>query len=151
MLNLGVMKSANRSRSSMMEVSFGSIEYLIISQSEAAVQSCSDSVETLLPRNCLAFCGNRVRVVHLEANRVLQYTETFLIPYSLSAIFWGGWAIQLKYLVFEMGSELWSIDYLNFQGFSSIFVPQSVRFIGSPGLANTASLASVFFLIATLL
>jgi hypothetical protein len=143
------MKSANGSRSFMLEVSVDSIKYGIISETEAVVQRCSRPVTALLPRNFLAFGGDRLRVAHLDTRAVSTSVNVVLIPYSLHTIFCGGYShsTQSISLLFEIGSELLSIDPSAFRRFatSSIFIPQSIRFIGSHAFLGQESAACVHF------
>jgi hypothetical protein len=133
----------------MSTVSVGLIEYQIISETEAAVQTRLHSLTTLLPRNSVAFRGNRVRVTHLNTRVLSESVNIVVIAYSLHSIFCGDNVKlnQLESLVFELGSELVSIDSSAFQGFSStsIFIPPSVRFIGSSAFSANKSAGCVHF------
>jgi hypothetical protein len=136
----------------MFEISVESIGYQIISKAEAVIQ-CSDySVTALLSRNCLAFHGGLIRVAHLSTSTLSMLLKIILIPYSLHTISGGGDAdsIQLKHVVFEMGSELASISPFAVRRFSPIFIfiPQSVGFIGSLAFGSTGSAACVHFKLA---
>jgi hypothetical protein len=116
------MKSANRPRSFMLQVSIGSISYQIISDAEAIVEYCDSSIKTLLPRNSFPFSGNRVRVTHLNTCARSKSTNIVIIPYSIHTIFDSCdiYFIPLPYLVFENGCELRVIDSLNFKQFSPL-------------------------------
>jgi hypothetical protein len=86
----------------MLAVLHESIGYWITPNAEAVIQSCSDSIETPLPRNCLAFCGDRIRVSHLETDAIPTYAKIFVIPHSIHTVVGVGEIelSELKYLVF---------------------------------------------------
>jgi hypothetical protein len=133
----------------MAEVSVESISYQIITEAQVVIQCCDDSVTTLLPRNCIPFCANRARVAHLTIRVLRKSTTIMLIPYSIFTIFGGcEFALMcLQSLAFEFGSELSSISSSIFRIFSvsSIFIPQSVCFIGYYAFLANNSITCVHF------
>jgi hypothetical protein len=133
----------------MVEVSVESIRYLIISETEATVQTCSCSIKTLLHGNVLVFGRNRIGVAHLNTCTLSNPTKIVLIPYSLHTIFGGGWVdlAQLKYRVSEREGELASIDRSAFRkrAATSSFIPQSVCFITFSAFAYNESVPCVHF------
>jgi hypothetical protein len=133
----------------MVTLPVDSIEYKIISDAEAVIEWCDDSVATVLPRNSVAFRGSLFRVAHLNTDAVSESTNLFLIPYSIHAIFRAGESCigESHSLAFEFGSELESIGRLAFFGFSipSIYIPCSVHFISTFAFEEVHSVACINF------
>jgi hypothetical protein len=118
----------------MVVVSVESIDYRIFGDGTAIVQSCNDFSPILLPRNCVTLNGWRVYVPHLGIAVSANVFNASLIPYSLHSIslFPANWTSNLKYLVFEFGSQLESILNLSFVSskLRSLFLSSTVHFIG---------------------
>jgi hypothetical protein len=115
-------------------VSVESIDYRIFGDNTAIVQSCQDSTPMLLPRNCIASSVRRISVTQLRIAGSARVINTLLIPYSLHivSLFPASRTGNLKYLVFEFGSELESISdsAFAFSSLRSLFFPPTLRFIG---------------------
>jgi hypothetical protein len=126
-----------------------SIEYGILCDSKAGVQSWNDDITTLLPRNSVAFSGTRVPIAHLRTSWFTEDVETVLIPYSLHTIscFDLNESNQLEYLVFECGSELQSISALGFAlaRLRSLFIPRTLRFICPWAFSRYTCIACIHF------
>jgi hypothetical protein len=126
-----------------------SIQYQVISDTEAVAQFCSDFVASLVPRNCVACRGNCVTVAHFRPAGPYPSLKTILLPHSVHTI--SAFSLyhgdQVESLVFEWGSELPFIGFSTFQGLppTSIFIPGSVSFIGTSGFADCYSAHSLVF------
>jgi hypothetical protein len=133
----------------MFKVSIDSIAYRVISDAHAIIQYCDDSITTLFPRNCLAFCGTRVRVTHLNTGGLNILAQVILVPYSIHTIFRLGYVSLsgLTSLAFEFGSELSSMALSAFPRFSApvIFLPRSLRFIVKSPFVDRVSVTCVQF------
>jgi hypothetical protein len=133
----------------MSGISADAIRYSISSDGVAAVQSCDDCVSILLPRNSVPFDGALVRVRVLRAIDVPDSVNIVLIPYSIhhmnSDVF--RFRSCLKSVAFELSSELYLIVPSAFQQcpLQSIFIPQSIDFIGSKAFEGCESIACVSF------
>jgi hypothetical protein len=83
----------------MSKVVLDPITYGVITNAEAIIDSCGNSVIAAYPRNSIVFCGNRVRVSHLRClledfcpfRLGFRRTSviTILTPYSIRTIFGG--------------------------------------------------------------
>jgi hypothetical protein len=131
----------------MVILSLDSLQYRIFSDTEANIESLNNnSVAAVFIRNSIAFSGTRVRIAHLRAPVDIK---TIVIPYSVHTIFCpsDGGAHELKSLVFEFGSDLRSIAASSFRRskFESVFLPRSIRFIGSSAFDMCESVSRVYF------
>jgi hypothetical protein len=130
----------------MIELSLDWIAYQIFSDTKAIIKSCNHFATSVFFRNCVSFDGNCVKVAHLSAR---GFGKTILVPYSIHTIFCPTSPFQhvLELVVFEFGSELRSIAPSTFQQsqLKSIFLPQSVRFVGQSAFSRCDSLDCVHF------
>jgi hypothetical protein len=85
-----------------------SIDYHILCDHRAIIQSSNNSIAALLPRNCVTFNGSQISVTHLLASALRGVVKPILIPYSLQTIsgFYPPALRGLEYLVFECGSPV---------------------------------------------
>jgi hypothetical protein len=67
-------------------VSAESIDYRILCDDTAIIQSSKNPNAVFLPRNCIAFNGTRVSVTDLRALAIRRVVKVIVIPYSLRAI-----------------------------------------------------------------
>jgi hypothetical protein len=144
----------------MKVVSAESIDYGILCDDKAIIQSSNNPKATFLPRNCIAFDGTRVSVTDLRALTFRPLVKIIIIPYSLRAIsnLNGTDALssysrptKLEYLDFEFGSDLQSICDFAFakSPLKSLFSRlQSILLVKAPFLI--ASLSNVFILSVSL-
>jgi hypothetical protein len=106
-------------------VSLASIDYRIFADNKAMIQSVNNSVTIALPRNCVPANGRRVTITHLRLGALPNIARAIVIPYSLHAIFGFHYTClrELKYVVFEFGSEFQSITDSAFRcsGLRSLF------------------------------
>jgi hypothetical protein len=106
-----------------------SIDYRILCDGNAAIQSCSELITALLPRNCVIFDGVPVSVTHLQSAALRDAVQALMIPHSLHTIsdFDRSVTRKLEYLVVESGTELDSIAFGLYSLLSSIpvFATQS--------------------------
>jgi hypothetical protein len=132
------------------EVVVHSISYGILSNAEATIQSCEESVIAAYPRNSIVFRGTRFRFpfevsaagprsVRFSYDR--EFVNPVLIPYSVHTIFSGDIFEHWEDLPFEFGSELQSIGGGTFGGSSLqyVLIPQSVNFLDEHSFARCAS------------
>jgi hypothetical protein len=127
------------------------IEYRIVCNCQAIVQSLNNSITIAIPRNCVAVNGTCFSVAHLRVRALPTILRTIVIPYSLHTIF-GLSPLQthmreLEYLVFEFGSELQSISDWAFasSSFRSVLFPATVRFIGQSAFYNCSAVVFLNF------
>jgi hypothetical protein len=130
-------------------VSADSINYGILCDAKAVIQSWNDSITTLLPRNYVIFNGTRICIAHLRTAWFSDSVETVLIPYSLQTIycFESGEAPKLEYLIFEFGSELRAIldGAFAHSGLRSLFLPPTLLFLAANAFIRCDSVACVHF------
>jgi hypothetical protein len=133
----------------MTKVSVDLIDYQILSKTEAIIQSCDASDQTLIPRNLVAFRGNLVKVAHSRSTPLRGSVNIIVIHYCFHAIFGDeiSFGYGLQSMVFEFGSELEVLGSSAFRGlsFQSLFIPQSVSFIGSSAFSNCHFVTCLFF------
>jgi hypothetical protein len=122
------------------------ISYRILLDAEAVVESCTNSITTLLARNSVPFRGSCIRVAHL---RTYSSAKTFLVPYSIRTIFPSHIfsPVRLESIVFEFGSKLEMIHPLAFSEWqlNKFFLPESIRSIGESAFSRCRSLFCVHF------
>jgi hypothetical protein len=120
-----------------------SIDYHILCDGKAVVQSCNQSITALLPRSCVIVNGAPAIVTHLRLTVLTGAVQTVLIPHSLHTMcsFDLPEIRKLEYLVFESGTKLRSIASAVFacSGLRSLFLPSTVRIIGTKAFANCES------------
>jgi hypothetical protein len=135
------------------EVTIGSIQYQIISNTEAIVRSFRNLPTALVPRNSVAFQGHCVHVTHFHATGSYSSLKIILVPHSLHIMFGinhynlNSISFPLESLVFEGEGELQSIalSAFNTSSLRSIFIPHSVGFIGASAFWCSDSVHSLFF------
>jgi hypothetical protein len=125
------------------------IDYHIFSDGTAIVQSFSNFITTLVPRNCLPFNGILISVIHLLTPATMSFVNTVLIPYSLQSISVTRICslIRSKSLVFEFESDLRSFGRSTFvhSEFISLFFLPSLHFIGRIAFHDCPSLTGIHF------
>jgi hypothetical protein len=133
----------------MSVVSVHSIDYRILCDGNAIIQSWTDSLTIILHRNCVAVNGIRACVRHLARLRSATVTKAILIPYSLHTLSFVRQTrtSNLEYLVFESGSGLQSIMSFGFGAclLRSLFFPSSVRFIGPQAFSSSFCAGCIHF------
>jgi hypothetical protein len=148
----------------MVMVSDESIDYRKLCDRNAVIEPWKNSIITILPRNCVPFNGIRLSVTDLRTSAITPFVQTILIPYSLYTISKNASRTtlsdavgtiyldvirpkQLRYLVFEFGSELQSITDAPFakSRLTSLFIPPTLRFIGPSAFFDCASVACIHF------
>jgi hypothetical protein len=133
----------------MTVVSADLINYGILCDAKAIIQSWNDCITALLPRNYVIFNGTRVCIAHLRTAGFSDSVKTVLIPYSLQTIscFYSGEARRLEYLIFEFGSELRSIPdgAFAFSKLRSLFLPPNICFLAANAFARCDYVACVHF------
>jgi hypothetical protein len=130
----------------MQWVTVDQIDYLIIAKTETIIKYFNESITTVSPRNCILFGGNRFDATH---PRTPIYAKSIIIPYSVHKIVdpHHFTDILLKSLVFEFGSELLSLGSSTFRRsqLKSVFLPQSLSFIGQDPFSGCDSLSLIYF------
>jgi hypothetical protein len=124
----------------MNKVSADSIDYGILCDRKAKIESCSDFIHVVLPRNCIPFKGTGISVTHMRSIRRTGSVKNLLIPDSVHSIygFDSGPDSKLEYLIFESGSELGSIPDAAFapSQLVSLSFSATVRFMGEKAFAD---------------
>jgi hypothetical protein len=107
------------------------INYRILFDTEAIIESRTGSFTAVFARNSVAFGGICIAVTHLD---IANLGKTIIIPYSVHTILSSHWdgTYELESLVFEFGSELQSIAPSAFisSQLKCVFVPGPVCSIG---------------------
>jgi hypothetical protein len=130
-------------------ISIESIDYCILCNDKADIQSCNKSSAILLPRNRVIFKEAQFTTPALLTLALNGAVNTLLIHYSLHPIrsFYHNETRKLEYLVFESGTELHSIPPSAFSHFrlKSLFVPPTVSVVSPKAFAGCSSVACVHF------
>jgi hypothetical protein len=122
------------------------INHRILPDPEPNIESCFNSITTVVARNSVAFPGNCITVAHLRASTL---GKTILVPYYVHAIFDSRifQVVPLESLVFEFESELESIHRSTCcrSQLRWVLLYQYIRSIGDSAVSPCRSLFHVHF------